>query len=80
MRDEGISASAVNRDSEPVRKREAAEQLFMDVQRSDFEPSGEKDVMVAMTQALADLAPSKHHAALRDIAKRISESRDDDKA
>jgi hypothetical protein len=71
IRDAGVTVSTPDRDDGPVRQREIAEQLFMDVQRSDFEPS-ENDVMEALMRALADLAPAKHRAVSKDVARRIA--------
>jgi hypothetical protein len=71
IRDAGVTLSTPDRDRGPVRNREIAEQLFMDVQRSDFEPS-DNDVMEALMRALADLAPPKHRAVTEDVMRRLA--------
>ena len=80
LRGADITTSTPTQDGGPVRSRTIAEQLFMDVQRADIGPSGEKSLTLVLAETLADLAPLKHKAGLGRLAARIADRPSDDNA
>jgi hypothetical protein len=73
MRDHGVTVQE-GRNSEPVRPRHAAEQLFAAVQRADCEPTGKKDLTGVLVEELAVSPPenaSRRCGTLRSGSRRV---------